>query len=512
MDNQVVDKKTLWTVIWASSVGTLIEWYDFYIFGMLAKTMGEAFFPSTSETASLMSALATFAAGFLVRPFGALVFGRLGDIVGRKYTFLLTLILMGGSTFLVGCIPSYATWGIGAPASLLILRLVQGLALGGEYGGAATYVAEHSPSDRRGYYTSWIQTTATLGLFLALGVIVLVRHSMGVAEFTAWGWRIPFLISAVLVAVSIYIRLKMNESPAFAKLKAEGKTSTNPLKESFGNKYNFKMVLLALFGATAGQGVVWYTGQFYAQSFLENICKVEFEQNRSIIICALLIMTGGFVAFAALSDKIGRKNIMLAGMALAILCYRPLFSMMKDICTPPASVVQVVSKADAAAANTVDTTTTTIKFAAWNGNTYNSNVAVTRFAPALKGDKMVKAADKTVDKTTVYVSSSNFWKLTGIVCILVLFVTMVYGPMAAFLVELFPTRIRYTSMSLPYHVGNGVFGGLVPFIATILAATSKANGDAQFYLAGLNYPIGVAVMSLIIGLFFLKNTTKQVED
>jgi MFS family permease len=268
----VVDKKTLWTVIWASSVGTLIEWYDFYIFGMLAKTMGEAFFPSANETASLMSALATFAAGFLVRPFGALVFGRLGDIVGRKYTFLLTLILMGGSTFLVGCIPNYATWGIAAPACLLILRLVQGLALGGEYGGAATYVAEHSPDGQRGYYTSWIQTTATLGLFLALGVIVLVRKQMGVAAFTEWGWRIPFLISAVLVIVSIYIRLKMNESPAFAKLKSEGKTSTNPLKESFGNKYNFKMVLLALFGATAGQGVVWYTGQFYAQSFIFRKC------------------------------------------------------------------------------------------------------------------------------------------------------------------------------------------------------------------------------------------------
>jgi MFS family permease len=506
MATEAVDKKTLWTVIWASSVGTLIEWYDFYIFGMLAKTMGEAFFPSTSETASLMSALATFAAGFLVRPFGALVFGRLGDIVGRKYTFLLTLILMGGSTFLVGCIPSYATWGIAAPASLLFLRLVQGLALGGEYGGAATYVAEHSPSNQRGYYTSWIQTTATLGLFLALGVIVLVRHNLGVAAFTEWGWRIPFLISAILVIVSIYIRLRMDESPAFAKLKKEGKTSTNPLKESFGNKYNFKMVLLALFGATAGQGVVWYTGQFYAQSFLENVCKVEFEQNRSIIICALLLTTIFFVVFGALSDKIGRKVVMLTGMGLAIVLYRPLFSAMKDICTAPKEAVQTIpTLAVADAKNPADTVYKLAKFAAWNGNTYNYTLDTTKYA--------VKPATvkKPTAKETVYLSSANFWKVVGIVCIMVLFVTMVYGPIAAFLVEMFPTRIRYTSMSLPYHVGNGVFGGLVPFIATILASMGKASNAPDAHLWGLWYPIGVAVLTFVIGVLFLKNTTEEAE-
>jgi MFS family permease len=502
MSAQVVDKKTLWTVIWASSVGTLIEWYDFYIFGMLAKTMGEAFFPSANETASLMSALATFAAGFLVRPFGALVFGRLGDIVGRKYTFLLTLILMGGSTFLVGCIPSYATWGIFAPLSLLTLRLIQGLALGGEYGGAATYVAEHAPANRRGYYTSWIQTTATLGLFLALGVIVLVRHFMGVTAFTEWGWRIPFLISAILVVVSIYIRLRMNESPAFAKLKKEGKTSTNPLKESFGNKFNFKMVLLALFGATAGQGVVWYTGQFYAQSFLENVCKVEFEQNRNIMICALLLMTGGFVLFGGLSDKYGRKFIMMLGMALAIFLYRPLFSAMKDICTPPLESTRIGDiKSIRNQENTKDSISITTFFAEWEGNTYTN----------ITTDNLM-TNKKTSDRTTVYVSSANFWKLVGIVAILVLFVTMVYGPIAAFLVELFPTRIRYTSMSLPYHVGNGVFGGLVPFIATVLVSMGKTANDPQSYLWGLWYPIGVAALTLIIGLFFLKNTFGQEDD
>lgn len=507
MSSQVVDKKTLWTVIWASSVGTLIEWYDFYIFGMLAKTMGDAFFPSSNPTASLLSALAAFAAGFLVRPFGALVFGRLGDIVGRKYTFLLTLVLMGGSTFLVGCIPNYATWGIWAPTALLVLRLIQGLALGGEYGGAATYVAEHAPAGQRGYYTSWIQTTATLGLFLALGVIVLIRHYMGVAEFTAWGWRIPFWISLGLVIVSIYIRLRMNESPAFAKLKSEGKVSTNPLKESFGNKYNFKMVLLALFGATAGQGVVWYTGQFYAQSFLENVCKVEFEQNRSIIICALLLMTGFFVVFGALSDKYGRKNIMMLGMFLAVICYRPLFSMMKDICTPPKEAMTVIPTVIAPdVKNSADTTYKLAKFASWNGNVYNYAMDTTKYAVKPEGAK------KPAAKETVYLSSGNFWKVVGIVSILVLFVTMVYGPIAAFLVEMFPTRIRYTSMSLPYHIGNGVFGGLVPFIATILASMGKTAGAADAHLWGLWYPIGIAVVSLIIGVLFINGSDTEVDD
>ena len=325
--NSTISAKTIRSVIAASSVGTMIEWYDFYIFGMLAKTISTQFFPEGNATAALLSTLAIFAAGFIVRPFGALVFGRLGDLIGRKYTFLLTLVLMGGSTFLIGLVPGYKTIGIAAPLLVLLLRLVQGLALGGEYGGAATYVAEHSPASKRGYYTSWIQTTATLGLFVALGIIMLVKLNMSDDSFNAeWGgWRYPFWISILLVAVSVYIRLKMAESPLFSKLKAEGKTSVNPLKESFRHKGNFKMVLLALFGAVMGQGVIWYTGQFYAQNFLETKCNIEFEQSRTIMLWAIAFATPFFLFFGWLSDKIGRKWIMMAGMLLGIFTYRPIF-------------------------------------------------------------------------------------------------------------------------------------------------------------------------------------------
>ena len=327
--------KGIWKVIGASSLGTLIEWYDFYIFGSLATVIASQFFPKTNPTAALLSTLATFAAGFIVRPFGALVFGRLGDMIGRKYTFLLTLVLMGGATFGIGLVPSYEQIGFAAPIIVLLLRLLQGLALGGEYGGAATYVAEHAPANKRGYFTSWIQTTATLGLFVSLGVILLTRHSLdadaakSIAKFNDWGWRIPFLVSILLVGVSIYIRLKMSESPLYAKLKSEGKTSTNPLKESFAHKGNLKMVLLALFGATMGQGVIWYTGQFYAQSFLENVCKLDFDQSRTLLIWAIVFATPFFVVFGSLSDKIGRKWIMIVGMLAGILLYRPIFSTFK---------------------------------------------------------------------------------------------------------------------------------------------------------------------------------------
>jgi MFS family permease len=382
-----------------------------------------------------------------VRPFGALFFGRLGDIVGRKYTFLLTLILMGGSTFAIGLVPSYETIGFAAPVIVLILRLLQGLALGGEYGGAATYVAEHAPPGRRGFYTSWIQTTATLGLFVSLGVILLTRHSLdsdldkSIEKFNAWGWRIPFLLSIVLVGLSIYIRMKMKESPVFAKLKSEGKVATNPLKESFTHRSNLKMVLLALFGATMGQGVVWYTGQFYAQSFLENVCKINFDQSRTILIWAILFGTPFFVVFGNLSDKIGRKWIMMTGMLLAVLFYRPIYQECFEI------------------------------------------------SSAFLVDGMVT------------LPTQEYWEIVILVFVQIIFVTMVYGPIAAFLVELFPTRIRYTSMSLPYHVGNGVFGGLTPFIATLL--TTIYTGDK---LVGLWYPIIIASVCLVIGLMYLTNS------
>ncbi len=515
--------KTLMSIIGASSVGTLIEWYDFYIFGSLAAIISTQFFPKDNPTAALLSTLATFAAGFIVRPFGALVFGRLGDMVGRKYTFLMTLVLMGGSTFLIGLIPSYEQIGFVAPLLVLLLRLLQGLALGGEYGGAATYVAEYAPEGRRGYYTSFIQTTATLGLFLSLGVILLTRQSVGVEEFGKWGWRIPFLLSSLLVGVSIFIRLKMAESPLFTKLKSEGKTSKNPLAESFGKKANMKMVLLALFGATAGQGVIWYTGQFYALSFIQNTCNIELTQAYTIVAIALAIGTPFFLIFGALSDRIGRKGIMLAGMALGVLTYRPIYQAMfeqTDIKAKTEIVEKtVVDVKRALVADKPDSliTTTTIKTFT-DGTTFKQVEKKTILADAGK-----EATKPEVKKATT-LPSGTFWALVFLILIQVLYVTMVYGPIAAFLVELFPTRIRYTSMSLPYHIGNGVFGGLVPFIATALVATAnKANETAVAagleapvkapYLEGLWYPIIVASVCFVIGVLYLSNKARtHAED
>ncbi len=505
------------SVIGAASLGTLIEWYDFYIFGSLAAILSTQFFPKDNPTAALLSTLATFAAGFIVRPFGALVFGRLGDLVGRKYTFLVTLVLMGGSTFLIGLIPGYETIGYWAPVLVLVLRLVQGLALGGEYGGAATYVAEYAPAGRRGYYTSFIQTTATLGLFVSLGVIVATRQIVGVEEFGKWGWRIPFVLSAVLVAVSIYIRLRMAESPMFSKLKSEGKTSKNPLAESFGKRENLKMVLLALFGATAGQGVIWYTGQFYALSFIQKTCNVEFVQSNIVVAVALLIATPFFIIFGGLSDRIGRKGIMLLGMALGILTYRPIYEKMYNL-TDLTAKQEMTDQTKVAVnralvpnkADSLLTTTTTKVFA--DGTTYKEVSKQTILADA--------AAEKPNPEVAraVTMPTGDLIAMILLVLIQVLYVTMVYGPIAAFLVELFPTRIRYTSMSLPYHIGNGVFGGLVPFIAVALVATAtKANevavaaGNppvvAQAYLQGLWYPIIVASVCFVIGLLYLSNRT-----
>lgn len=494
-------------VITASAVGTLIEWYDFYIFGSLAVLIGKKLFPPDAGASALINTLAIFAAGFIVRPFGALFFGRIGDLVGRKYTFLLTLVLMGTSTFLIGLIPGFSSWGYAAPIAVLILRLIQGLALGGEYGGAATYVAEHAPIGKRGLYTSWIQTTATLGLFLSLGVIVYTRHVLGVEKFNDWGWRIPFLVSILLVGVSLYIRLRMQESPAFTKIKDDGKISANPIKESFRHKLNFKMVLLALFGAVMGQGVVWYTGQFYAQSFLENTCKIDFNQSRYILIIAIAMATPFFIFWGWLSDKVGRKWIMMSGMLLAILTYRPIYRYFYEHTSVAYLAAQptqgnTLSQLIAAVNNKGDsllTHTNTIETV--NGYTFKQSRTDTVYHSALT--TVVQGKPVMTDKN---LPRPLFWTFSFLVFLQILYVTMVYGPVAAFLVELFPTKIRYTSMSLPYHVGNGVFGGLVPFIATLISSFPGSN-----YLSGLWYPIGVATVCLIIGSLYLNNKIHQVD-
>ncbi|WP_316738023.1 MFS transporter [Pedobacter aquatilis] len=502
--SEVIPKNNIFKVIGASSLGTLIEWYDFYIFGSLAVIIGHQLFPEDAGASALINTLAIFAAGFIVRPFGALVFGRLGDLIGRKYTFLLTLVLMGGSTFLIGLIPSYKTIGYAAPILVLILRLIQGLALGGEYGGAATYVAEHAPKNKRGFFTSWIQTTATLGLFLSLGVIVITKNILGADVFSDWGWRIPFLLSILLVVVSIYIRLKMHESPMFSKLKSEGKVSKNPLKDSFNNKANFKMVLLALFGATMGQGVIWYTGQFYAQSFLENTCKLDFNDSRYILLWGIAFATPFFVVFGAWSDKVGQKWIMLSGMLLGIIFYRPIYqTFLDDTSVERYKDVAVISNTKNPAkltalsnlGDSLRTIETNVKLA--NGMQFTE--VQTDTVSAEKG--ILPAAD--VLKVKV-LPTPIFWKFVGLIFFQILLVTMVYGPIAAFLVELFPTKIRYTSMSLPYHIGNGVFGGLVPFIATLIASFAGSTP-----LSGLWYPIGIATLSLIIGTVYLSNKADE---
>ena len=439
---------TLRRVIFASSLGTLFEWYDFYLYGSLAVFFGELFFPHGNERAALLASLATFGAGFGVRPLGALVFGRIGDLVGRKYTFVVTIVTMGLSTALIGFLPTYDAIGLMAPVLLVSLRLLQGLALGGEYGGAATYVAEHVPDEKRGYYTSFIQTTATLGFFVSLGVIGTCRLWLGADAFKAWGWRVPFLASFVLLGVSLYIRLRMQESPLFARLKSEGRVSKNPLKESFTNPVNLKYVLLALFGATAGQGVVWYTGQFYALTFLQRPLNLDWKLAYILVSVALALGTPFFLVFGRLSDRIGRKKIMLAGCALAALTYLPIYMALRSLVNP-----------------TMAASVTSLPFANQAG-------------------------------------------IVALLLIQMIYVTMVYGPIAAFLVELFPTSIRYTSMSLPYHLGNGWFGGFLPLIAT--AATTSVwakntfGGNAIY--AGLIYPVAVCLMTLVIGGLLIHET------
>ena len=461
-DNNTTPTSKIWQVIKASSVGTVIEWYDFYIFGSLATIIATQFFPKTNPLAALLSTLAAFAVGFVVRPFGAIVFGRIGDMVGRKYTFLLTLLLMGGSTFAIGLIPNYAAIGIAAPILIFLLRVVQGLALGGEYGGATTYVAEHAPDSRRGYYTSFIQTTATIGLFISIAVIVGTKLTVGAEAFADWGWRIPFLLSSILVVASYFIRRKLNESPLFEKAKAEGTTSTSPLRDSFVEPVNRKLVLLALFGATMGQGVIWYTGQFYAYFFLQTILKIE-QTQASIILCvALLAATPFFVYFGALSDRIGRKRIIMTGMLCGVLFTIPIFYGLKQFTGP------IIEKTAA----TVD------------------------------------AAGAAVPAVMVANDFQMFPMIILVFC-LVLFVTMVYGPIAAYLVELFPTKVRYTSLSVPYHIGNGIFGGLVPLISTSLVAYAAAQPSGflkehSIYF-GLIYPVIIAAICFLYGTANMKD-------
>ena len=531
-------------VIFASSLGTVFEWYDFYLYGSLAAIISKQFFPSElNPTAAFIFALLAFSAGFAVRPFGALVFGRLGDLVGRKYTFLITILIMGMSTFVVGILPGYARIGIVAPVVLILLRLLQGLALGGEYGGAATYVAEHAPHGKRGSFTSWIQTTATLGLFLSLLVILGCRILLGTPAFEAWGWRIPFLVSLVLLGVSVWIRLRLNESPLFQTMKAEGKTSKAPLRESFAHWANLKYVLLALFGLTAGQAVVWYTGQFYTLFFLTQIVKVDAQTANLLIATSLLLATPFFLVFGALSDRIGRKPIIMGGLLLAAVTYFPIFRAITHYANPALadaqqqSPVTVTANPDYCSVqfNPVGTSKFTSPCDVAKAALVKRGVPYSNEAPAAGpttpapaeatirvGSTLISSYDATaVDakpkstafdaalgaalKTAGYPAAAdpariNKPMLTLLLWILVIYVTMVYGPIAAMLVELFPTKIRYTSMSLPYHIGNGWFGGFLPPIAfAIVAATGSIY-------SGLWYPIVVAVITLVIGMLFVHET------
>ncbi len=509
-------------VIFASSLGTVFEWYDFYLYATLAPFFAALFFPSGNATAALLSAFAAYAAGFLVRPFGAIVFGRIGDLVGRKYTFLITIVFMGGSTFLVGLLPTYTAIGWAAPVLLVTLRLVQGLALGGEYGGAATYVAEHAPHGKRGYDTSWIQTTATLGFFLSLAIILACRTGMDAKEFLNWGWRIPFWVSAILLAFSVYIRLKLSESPVFQRMKAEGRGSKAPLTESFFHYPNNKYVLLALLGATAGQGVVWYTGQFYALFFLTITLKMDYATAYILIGASLLLGTPFFIVFGALSDKIGRLKIILAGCLIAALTYFPLFQALTHYVNP---ALETFAKANPIAVQAKDCnfhifvgpwskfsdcdkakdflTKSGLSFTSTDLPAGSADNVIAKIGPTeIKGwnEGAYKKALADLKYPTKADPAQVNWGMTLLILfIMLIYVTMVYGPIAAFLVEMFPTKIRYTSMSLPYHIGNGWFGGMLPLLATAMVA---ASGNIYY---GLWYPIVVAMMTVVVGLLFLRD-------
>ncbi len=527
-------------VIFASSLGTVFEWYDFYLFGVMAAIIGAQFFAPLDPATRDIFTLLAFAAGFAVRPLGALVFGRLGDLVGRKYTFLVTILIMGLSTFVVAFLPGYGTWGLAAPICLIGLRLLQGLALGGEYGGAATYVAEHSPNGKRGAYTAWIQTTATVGLMLALMVILGTRTALGEKDFADWGWRIPYAVSGILLIVSIWIRLSLSESPAFARMKAEGKGSKAPLSESFGQWKNLKIVILALIGLTAGQAVVWYTGQFYALFFLQSFLKVDGPTANILIAVSLIIGTPFFLVFGSLSDKIGRKPIIMAGCLIAALTYFPLFNALTTYANPKLQAAiqksPVTVVADKADCNLILNLTGTAKFttacdlsrtflanlgvnydskpgvagtiatvnvgekavAGYDGKAPNAKDEKARFEKEVR--EALAAAGYPAKADPIPAFSANWFMLIGILTIMVIYVTMVYGPIAAMLVEMFPTRIRYTSMSLPYHIGNGWFGGFLPAISFSIVA---AQGNIY---SGLWYPIIIASITFVIGMLFVRDT------
>jgi MFS family permease len=465
----------IWKVIAASAVGTMIEWYDFYIFGSLATTISPLFYPPGNDSLALIAYLSTFAVGFVVRPFGALFFGRIGDLVGRKRAFLVTLLIMGGATAAIGFLPTYATIGILAPITLLAIRVLQGLALGGEYGGAAVYVAEHVPDHRRGFYTSFIQITATLGLFLSLAVILMVQNAMSREAFSEWGWRVPFIISIALVGVSLYIRLRMRESPIFEHIKSAGMTSARPLKEAFTQWPNLKLVLISLFGATAGQGVVWYTGQFYALFYLQTILNVHAISANYIIAIALVLGMPFFVVFGAWSDHVGRKKIMMAGCLIAVISYIPIYRAMQAVAG--SDVVTAISQR-------------------------NPVTGAILLTPMARVGDLLQPARQALPYSDfgTFVREPAAWSLIGLVFIQVVFVTMVYGPIAAYLVEAFPARIRYTALSLPYHIGNGVFGGLLPLIG-LWSVASTGN-----IYAGLYYPMAVATVTFVVGSIFLKET------
>lgn len=527
-------------VIFASSLGTVFEWYDFYLYGSLAAIIAKHFFAGVNETTAFIFALLAFAAGFAVRPFGAIVFGRLGDMIGRKHTFLITIVIMGVSTAIVGFLPGYATIGVAAPVILISLRLLQGLALGGEYGGAATYVAEHAPPGKRGYFTSWIQTTATLGLFLSLLVILACRTLLGTEAFEAWGWRIPFLLSILLLIVSVYIRLQLSESPVFKKMKEEGKASKAPLTESFARWDNLKIVIMALLGGTAGQAVVWYTGQFYALFFLLQMLKIDPQTANLLIAGSLLIGTPFFVIFGSLSDRIGRKGIIMAGCILAALTYFPIFHALTKYGNPDVFVAQEKNPVTVIA----DPAQCSFQFDPVGKARFTSSCDLAKSVLAKKaipyknekaepgtvaqvriGDKVIQSFEGTnlpaaefKTRNDAFIATlgtalkeagypekadpakTNYPMVLLLLTILVIYVTMVYGPIAAWLVELFPARIRYTSMSLPYHIGNGWFGGFLPTVAFAMVA---ATGDIYY---GLWYPIVIAVMTAILGTFFLPET------